>query len=378
MNRVSVLHLITGLSVGGAEMMLYKVLGGMDRSRFCNRVVSLTDEGPMAARIRSLGVPVEAVGMRRGTVTLGGLSRLTARVRRQRPHILQGWMYHANLAGLVCGRVGGARHILWNIRSANEDLRGRPLMTVLTVKGGAWLSSQPEAVLINSEAGRKFHEELGYRPRRWLVIPNGFDVKQFVPDPAARRTVRDELGLGPDAVLVGLVGRYHPVKDQPGFLRAALAVQAQPRDVHFVLAGADVVPGNPALAPVLAGQPAAARVHLLGECKDVPRLMAALDILVSSSVGEGFPNVVGEAMACGVPCVVTDVGDSARIVGEAGMVVPPRDPAALAQAMQKLIDAGPDYRRRLGRAGRKRVEENFSLECVVRRYEELYWALANG
>jgi glycosyltransferase involved in cell wall biosynthesis len=372
---LSIVHFITGLNVGGAEMMLYKLLAGIDRRRTRNVVVSLTNGGPLGARIADLGVPVHTAGIPRGRITIRGLARLIAVLRQERPQILQAWMYHANLLGLICGRLQRVPHVLWNIRNANEDLRRWPWSTVLTLRACARLSALPTAVVINSEAGRAFHERLGYHPRRWLVIPNGFDLKRFAPDPGARRTLRAELDVPPEAPLVGLMGRYHGIKDHPNFFRAAALIHERRPDVHFVLAGQDVTLDNPEIARLVAGQPVERALHLLGQREDVPCLMAALDLLVSSSLGEGFPNVVGEAMSAEVPCVVTDVGDSARIVGPTGVVVRPRDSCALADAVLQVLQLPPERRHELGRAARARIEQQFSIESVVRRYEDQYFSL---
>jgi glycosyltransferase involved in cell wall biosynthesis len=376
---VNVVHLITDLDTGGAEMMLAKLLSAMDRRRFRSVVVSLLEPGPVAARIRDLGLPVHTLGMSRGRPSARAVLRLRRLLAGERPAVLQTWMYHANLLGLVAGWVAPVGHTVWNIRSASLNLRGYSRSTPWTIRAGAVLSRSPSAVVINSGAGQSGHAALGYRPRRWEVIPNGFELERFGPDPSARRALREELGLPGDAPLIGLAGRYHPMKDHPTFFRAAeLLAKRHPR-AHFVLAGRDVVPGNPALAPLVEASGAPGSLHLLGERSDMPRIMAGLDVFSSSSAyGEGFPNVVGEAMACGVPCVVTDVGDSAAVVGETGVVVPPRDADALAEGWARLLDAGADGRRRLGEAARQRVQENYSLERVAGLYEALYSSLGGN
>jgi glycosyltransferase involved in cell wall biosynthesis len=210
-----------------------------------------------------------------------------------------------------------------------------------------------------------------------VVLPNGFDLDAFQPDPAARGSVRQELGISEETPLIGLVARFHPQKDHHNFMQAAAQLHARLPNVHFLLCGAGVTPENPALAQWVEEAGLRANVHLLGVRQDVPRLSAALDIATSSSSGEGFPNVVGEAMACGVPCVVTDVGDAALIVGETGRVVPPHDAQALADAWHDLLNAGEDYRYELGMAARRRVQECFSMTTISRRYEQLYEEIAN-
>jgi glycosyltransferase involved in cell wall biosynthesis len=304
--------------------------------------------------------------------------RLVRLLVRERPAVLQTWMYHANLLGLLAGRVVRIP-VVWNVRCSNEMLAHASRRTAWTIEACARLSSWPEVVVFNSEAGWQQHAAAGYRPRLGEVVPNGFDLSRFAPDPAARGNVRTELGVGPDALLVGLVGRFDPMKGHDTFLAAAKALHTRRPEAHFVLAGHGVEPGNPALTDAVDAHPVAGKVHLLGERSDIPRLTAALDVAVSSShFGEGFANVIGEAMACGVPCVVTDVGDSAAVVGRLALVVPPRDPVALAGAWEQLIAAGPETRRVLGLAARERVRHKYALEHVVGVYERLYESLAGA
>lgn len=376
MTKLKIVHLITGLNVGGAERMLHKLLANMDRDRFQNVVISLIDAGSLGERIEELGIPVFSLGMRRGRPGAPQLITALRLLARERPSILQTWMYHADLLGLICKELCRIPYVVWNLRASDQILHS-PRMTVWTFKACARLSRRPSVVIANSQAGQAFHASNGYHPRRWLVIPNGFDLGTFAPDFAARASVRADLGLCPDDILIGLVGRYDPMKDHETFFQAAMLLAERDPRIHFLLAGREVVPGNVELTRSITGHKVYNSVHMLGERADIPRLMSSLDIYASSSsYGEGFANVVGEAMACGVPCVVTDVGDSAAIVGDTGVVVPPRDPRAMADAWERLIEAGPEARHDLGQAARRRIVENYSLESVVRRYEDLYLELS--
>ncbi|MBT9173999.1 MAG: N-acetyl-alpha-D-glucosaminyl L-malate synthase [Syntrophomonadaceae bacterium] len=216
------------------------------------------------------------------------------------------------------------------------------------------------------------HAELGYVRDKMTVIPNGFDLEVFKPDPASRLSVRRELGLPEDAVLVGLVARFDRQKDHRNFVHAAGKVAAEYPGARFLLCGSGVTAENRELDGWLRAAGVRDRCHLLGQREDVPRLMAALDVAVSSSLGEAFPLVVGEAMSCGVPCVVTDVGDSALIVGDTGKVVPSEDFAALACGIGELLEAGAERRSLLGEAARRRIGEHVSLPDMVAAYERLY------
>ena len=369
--RVS--HIITGLNTGGAEMMLNKLLGAMSKEEFEQDVISLTDIGPIGAKIRSYGVRVGALGMRRGVPNPLAVLKLAVWLRRSRPAVIQTWMYHADLIGGLAGKLAGGIPVAWGIRHSNLDPQGNKCSTIWTAKASAKLSPYlPDRIVCCSEASRREHTRLGYTSEKMVVIPNGFDLDLFRPNKEARLTVRQELGIPENALLIGLVARFDPLKDHRNFVKAAIMLHTTKPTAHFLLCGDRITWDNAVLAQWIDAASLSGHFHLLGRRKDIPRLVAALDIATSSSFGEGFPNVLGEAMACGVPCAVTDVGDSALIVRDTGRVVLPRDPTALAAAWHDLIEQGEDIRLRLGEAARRRIKENFSLPIITSRYENLY------
>jgi glycosyltransferase involved in cell wall biosynthesis len=374
--KIRMTHLVTGLVQGGAEMTLARLLANIDRDRFVSEVIALGEFGPMADRIRSTGVALKILGMRRGRPSVAGFCRLASELRRFRPQVLQTWLYHADIAGLIAGRATGVPAIVWNVRASDMDMSHYRTMSALTLRACARWSHQPTAVIVNSQAGKRHHERLGYRPRRWVLIPNGVDTTVFKPDAQARLAFRTELRLPEDAILIGSVARFDPMKNQPGLLRAAAIVARGHPRAHFLLAGANVDWSNPVLRDAAADPSLQGRVHLLGPRRDVPRLMAALDLAVSSSsYGEGSPNVLAEAMACGVACVATDVGDSCLIVGATGEVVMPDDPLALAAAIGRVVQLDAAARVARGMAARTRMLEEYDLPIAVARYEQLYASL---
>jgi glycosyltransferase involved in cell wall biosynthesis len=371
-----ILHVITGLDIGGAETMLLKLLSA--GSGDCDiAVVSLSDEGTIGPRISSLGIPVFSLRLKGAVFNPIRVLSIRSITRKFRPSIIVGWMPHGNLmASLAAGSWSNGTPVLWNVRRSLYSLDAEPRLTAVVIKLGALLSRHPAAIVYNSLTGAKQHEAFGYRAAKRIVIPNGFDCRLFKPDGAARLNVRAELGIPRDALLVGLIARYHLVKDHAGFLKAAGLVAQQQQNVYFVLAGRGVTSERAALAKCISAEHLQQRVFLLGERSDIPRLTAALDIACSASNSEGFSNAIGEGMACGVPCVVTDVGDGGFIIGDTGLLVPPGNPQALAEALTRLTAAGADHRRQLGAAARQRVEKKFSLEAIVRCYEELYAKIA--
>lgn len=377
---MKVVHVITGLQVGGAEVMLARLLAATDRDRFESRVLALGARGPIGDEIAALGVPIEALGLAAGPALPAQIGKLGRSLRRARPDLIQTWLYHADLLGGLAGKLATGAPVVWGLHSSNLEPGIVKPGTIRAARACARLAGWlPSAVVCCSESTRELHARLGYRPDRLVVIPNGIDPETFRPDPAARASVRAELGLEPNAPLVGLVARFDPQKDHRTFVRAAALAGAADARVRFLLCGDRVAPDNPALRGWIEAAGIADRVHLLGRRRDLPRLQASLDVgTLSSAAVEALPLVIAEAMACGVPCVVTDVGDSARLVGDTGLVAPPDNPEALAAAWLELLAMDPDTRAALGARARRRIEEHYALAASVARYEALYERVGAG
>ncbi|MEE9299876.1 MAG: glycosyltransferase [Alphaproteobacteria bacterium] len=359
-----VLHVINGLRTGGAEGMLTSLVLAEKAEGRTPSVVALTPGGVNYTRLREAGVQVCDLGMRSALDFLPVIFRLAAAIRRERPAVVKSWMYYADLmatiALLVSGRRGRTR-LAWGVRCSDLDLKHYRRQLRFVVWGCALLSRWPDAIIANSEAGIEVHRRLGYTPRCFLLLDNGIDTARFRPDPEARRAVRRELGIGDDAPLLAIVARVDPMKDYDTFL-AALE-RLPDAEALAIGEGTEELADRPGL-------------HRLGRRQDVPRLLAACDLLVScSAFGEGFPNVVAEAMASGLAVAVTEVGDARRIVGDAGVILPPREPESLARAIRGLLGEG-DARRAMGARGRRRIEAMFSLERAVINFDQTCRLLA--
>jgi glycosyltransferase involved in cell wall biosynthesis len=354
--------------------MLCRLLATLDRQRWEPVVVSLTDGSQPEEWLRAQGITVYTLGLRAGKLpSVAGFLRMLRLVRRHRPNLIQGWMYHGNLAAQLVKMVLYPFRrvaVIWSIHHSPGTMAGEKKMTAGIIRLGARLSRLPDKIGYASVVSREQHVALGYYDRKAMVIPNGVDVEVFVPSREARAAVREELGIPAQAQVIGSLARYHPMKGHANFLQAAgmLASRLGFEDVVFLLAGAGVDDRNEELRSL----PGAL---LLGERADTARLLAAMDIFTVASLQEAGPIVLLEAMSCGVACVTTEVGFAGMALGDAGIVIPPGDAVALADAWARLIDVGEEERRRLGALGRMRVINGYSLSAYASAYEGVYQSL---
>jgi glycosyltransferase involved in cell wall biosynthesis len=370
--NMKVCHVITGLSRGGAETMLEKLIGAMPSSTQ-HTVISLTGRGSVAEVLEARGARVIALDLPPGMRALTGLPALRREIRAANADIVQTWMYHANLLGGIAARLCGIRAVVWNIRAAELNPGSEKSSTIWVARIGARLSrALARCVIVNSHAAAAVHERIGY-PRDLLnLIPNGFDLAVFKPDHATRSAVRAELGIEENVPVIGMVGRVHPAKDHPTFLEAAGQLHRERPDVVFVLSGRGATQENAVLQSLIEAAGLGSAIRLLGSRSDPARVLAAMDVCSLTSLYESFPNVLGEAMACGVLCVATDVGDSAEIIGDAGAVVPPRDPEGLRRAWAFVLDLPPAERTMRSERARDSIRRRYELSSIATMYHQLY------
>lgn len=367
------LHVITGLTVGGAEQALAEILRSGLAEETEAKVLCLTPPGPMAQRIIEAGVPVESLEAKGSVLGPNRLRKLIQTTREFRPDTVQGWMYHGNLAAWLARSQGAAKaRLFWNVRHSLYSLREEKPLTRWVIRAHRGLSRGATAIVYNSAVSREQHEAFGFPAARGQVIPNGFDLEKYRPDPVARNEIRAQLAIPSGALVIGQVARFHPMKGHRRLLEAARNLLQSDRKVHLMLVGRNVDRDNPALREAIANLPRS-QVHLPGERSDVRRWYNAMDGYVQSSEwGEAFPNALGEAMATGLPCIATDVGDSAILLGETGSLVPRTDDGALREALAHLVAQSEPERQRAGAKARRRIAEKFSLATCVEAYRTLY------
>jgi glycosyltransferase involved in cell wall biosynthesis len=361
MGAPTILHVIPGLPTGGAERMLASLVTAQRADAMTPVVVDMIGGGELAAPIRAAGIPVHDLGLKRPLDMPAALLRLTRLIRHVAPTAIQSWLYYADLLSLWAlersGRRGMTR-LYWGVRCSDMDQRQYSRALRWTIAACAQRAARPDAVVANSFAGRDVHRRLGYSPRAFPVIPNGVDTGQFRPDPAMRARTRSELDIADNRTLVIHVARVDAMKDHDSLIAVAKALP----DISFLAVGAGT--------EGLAGPP---NFRGLGKRSDVSTLYAAADQLISTSAfGEGFSNVIAEAMASGLPVVATDVGDARRIVEGSGEVIPPRRPDAMIAAVARLAAEPVPQRQARSLAGRQRVETNFSLARAVSAFDALH------
>lgn len=367
-----VVHIITGLGQGGAEAVLLRLVSNASRDEHI--VISMTDGGVYQKHLEKAGIKVHCMNMKPGSMSPTSFWRLRGKLSELKPDVVQTWMYHADFVGGMAARMAGIKAIAWCVRNSGYELQKSSRSSYILARYFYPLSRfVPRKIIYCAELARRRHEEWGYHHSKGVVIQNGYDMKRWYVDPQARSEIRQELNIPDSTPVLGLVARWNPLKDQPTLLKALAIYAKEQPNFKCLLVGNQMDNTNKDLLKLINELNLQKNVLLLGMREDVPRVMNALDLHVLSSIAEGFPNVVAEAMACEVPCVVTDVGDAALIVGDTGRVVMPSDPVAMAEAISEFLPevlgaAGEGKRK----AARERVLDNFSLDAMVNAYENVW------
>lgn len=365
--RLRILFVVRCLEIGGAERQLVENIRHLDPSRYACKVVSLYPGGPFRGELEALPhVMVADLGKTGRWDWTGVLWRAWRLVRAEQPDVLVGAFDVAHQLTAVLGRALGLP-TAWLVANAFMDFSLYDWLPGVLDRVSRRLVAWPRLVVFNSEAGARYYLSRGFTPRAHVVIPNPFDTRRFAPDPATGARVRREWGIEEETPVIGIVARLDPIKDHASFLEAAAGVAAAMPAARFVCVGN----GEPVYTASLKTRATAlgldSRLLWAGARHDMPAVYNALDVNVLCSIGEGMPNVLGEAMACGTPCVVTDAGDSALVVGDTGRVVPVRAPRELAAAMIELAGAPPAERHARALQARQRIVERYDAHACASR-----------
>ncbi len=366
-----IIHISTGLENGGAEGVLYRLCKGDKHNTHI--VVSLIGRGKYADLLEAEGIRVYCLNMPSGRVSINGLLTLYRLIKQQNADVIQTWMYHADLIGGVVAKLARAKSIYWNVRHSTIEIEHSKKSLVLVAKACSILSKWiPKKIIYCAEQAKVTHEQLGYDSSKSIVIGNGYDLELFTVDNAGAHTFRSSIGLEQSELLIGMIGRYNPQKDHHNLLQSLNLVKRAGYSFKCVLIGREIERNNQVLFEQVDNLNLTEEIILLGQRTDIPHIMNALDInILSSSFGEGFPNVLAEAMACGTPCVTTNVGDAGLIVKSTGWVVSPKNHNELADAIIGAIkekELQEENWLNRSKACRKRVEDNFSINSMINNY----------
>jgi len=370
---MKIVHLITGLEVGGAEFMLLNLIKQLKIQSVENTVISMTSVGHLGQEIRSLGVTVEALNMPRGRIRLSALLKLLKILREIKPDILQTWLYHSDLLGGLTRLAGSRVPVIWGIHHSTEALHLLKPTTRLVVQLNRFLAFlSPRFIICCSDIVYRTHRAMGYPKRKMKLIPNGIDPDCFKPDPGVYISLRKQLGVTRETILIGHSGRFVPEKAHDIFIQSAGLIAQHHPDIHFVMVGNSIDLENSALLGSIRALYLEDKIHLMGQISRLDLLLPGLDIFVSSSLDEALPLTVIEAMACQIPCVVTDVGDQGQLVGDSGIIVPPGSEKALAEGCLHLLSMSSKQREDLGLAARAKILKSYTLERTATEYLQVY------
>jgi glycosyltransferase involved in cell wall biosynthesis len=358
--------LIRSLFRGGTERQLVLLAKELSRAGANVQVAVFYEGGELQKELENARIPIVHLQKRGRWDLIGCLARLVKYVRREKPDVLVSHLTDANVLGALASPFIKPTKLVWEVRASEvPGLRDGDWVARASFALSGGLSRVPDLVVFNSRAGEKYHLNSGYRPRRTVVIHNGFDTSVFRPQPMARERLRTEWGVPAKTCLIGLVGRMDPIKGHELFLNAAGRLAAARSEVRFVLVGDGTGERERQLRALCDSLFLTDKVIWAGPRDDMPAVYSALDILTLSSLAEGFPNAVGEAMACQTPCVVVSVGDAAALVGQAGGVVPPNDAASLCAGWIELMDYSAAEFSAMQTKARERIVQSFGIERLA-------------
>jgi glycosyltransferase involved in cell wall biosynthesis len=370
--RRRIVILARSLEVGGAETQLTALAMGLPSDRFDVTVACLYARGRYLDVLEAAGIKIVPLKKRGRWDILGFLLGSTKTLKSLQPDVLHSFLTPPNILSALLKNQLAPCKLVWGLRASNVDMSIYDWTWRLTFHIERLLSGRPDCIVANAESGRAYSMAQGFSSAAMTVIPNGIDTDKFVFNEGAGRSVRNEFGLDLEAPVIGIVARLDPIKDHRTFLQAAAKLSASDPTVRFLCVGSGVTGFESSLKQMAATVGLGEKIIWAGQRHDLPAIYGALDILSLTSTSEGFPNTLAEGMACEVPSIATDVGDTKLLVGDTGLVAPVGDIVGIVHAWQKLISETPAEKRTRQLNCRQRIENKFSLEAMIEAHSRLY------
>lgn len=376
--KIKIVHIINSLFTGGAEQFLNQLIQNSLNSDSSHSIITLIDGGDITTQLKQKEYNITSTGLNNVLSLPKAIKKLAATLNKEQPDIIQTWLYHSDFIGGLTGKLITKKPVIWNVRHANLEFQNNKIATLLIVKILSYLSKNvPHTILANSSSAVKSHISWGYNKNKFHIIPNGINTSRFTYNAQQRIHLRNSFKIQQNDFLIGMIARFNPQKDFHNFLKSASNISKKYQHVKFLLCGREVNNENKFLTDLILKYNLSNKCILLGYRTDIPYLLSCLDLYVSSSAGESFPNSVAEAMACSIPCVVTDVGSSAEIVGNAGLSVPAKNPTLLAQASGQFIQMSAEERHHYAKLARQRICMFYSMTSAINSYNKFYKHIFN-
>lgn len=371
---MKIVHVITGLNNGGAEAVLYRLCKYDKNNKHI--VISMMDNGKYGELLKNENINVYTLDMPAGKLTFNGIINLYKIIKKLKPNVVQTWMYHANLIGGIVAKIAGIKKIVWGVRHSNLDKTHNKKSTILIAKILGKISNKvPTDIIFCAEKSYEVHNSIGYKCKNMKVVSNGYELNKFYPNNRVIQNLKNEFELNDTKNIIGFVARFNELKDHDNLLHSLQLVKKNEIDFKCILVGTNMINTNRELINMIKKYDLFEHIILLGERSDIPDIMNLLDIHVLSSCSEAFPNVLCEAMACGTPCVTTDVGDASFIIGDTGYIVPIKDPTLMAQKIIEMLYEKENnilvWENRKSKCN-KRIVENFSIEKMIENYQVVW------
>ena len=371
--KTNIVHFITGLNTGGAEMMLLKLLRVSDLDKYNILVVSLIDKGTIGKQIESLGIKVHTLNLSQNRPITISLLKLPYVLVKFKPNIFNCWMYHANLLASIISIFLSNVNVIWGVRHSLHDIKKEKFLTRVVINLSRYFSKKCKNIVFNSKVSLEQHVAYGFSKNNCSVIYNGFDSKHFSPERISNKQRNDlkiSLKIPQNKMIVGYIARFHPMKGHKIFFNAIKKIINQKKDICFILVGPGIT--NEKINKLIPNE-IRSFVYLLEERFDIAEINSIFDVAINCSLwGEGFSNTICESMLMEIPCIATNIGESEFILNNCGIVIDANDEQLLANSILNLLSMSSVERQKIGKLERLRILDNFSIEEIYNQYESLY------